>query len=449
MKRVYLTLASLVAPLVVVACASHSAPRAAATPPATRPVVVLPEPIIPVLAAQAVEPEVAAPTTQALPPVTQTLPTGHPDISQMKSGGMPGGMGAMGGAGGMPAMPAGHPDISKLKTSASTQPVMIGSISVRAVQGTPSGPAIGELPVVVELYQGENAIDKREAKLAADGTATLDAIPVGLGVTPVVRVTYKGVDYTTTGGQMDGQHPEQQIQVPVFETTEEQPAWTVHMQHVMLQPTTEGVGVMEMLAIENPSDKSWLGKLGPDNKRTTLVFSLPPGAKDVQLVGGFHECCVKIEGEKIINSMAFVPGVSQYRIAYTLPVGAGKAEFSLTTAAPVKHLMIFVPDDRSTVSAEGIASGGSADMGNGKTRFYKAADLAAGAVVKLNLTGITAAPTPAAAATELPAGHPAASANESGQAAKLVAGAGGLMIFVVGGFLVFLKAPKSSKKARA
>jgi hypothetical protein len=87
-------------------------------------------------------------------------------------------------------------------------------------------------------------------------------------------------------------------------------------------------------------------------------------------------------------------------------------------------------------------------MGNGKTRFYKAADLAAGSAVKLNITGITDAPTPAS--VEQPAaGHSAASAGESGQAAKLVAGAGGLMIFIVGGFLLFLKAPKSGKKARA
>jgi hypothetical protein len=91
-------------------------------------------------------------------------------------------------------------------------------------------------------------------------------------------------------------------------------------------------------------------------------------------------------------------------------------------------------------------------MGNGKTRFYKGADLAPGTKIKLNISGITASAEAAATAAPVEgtrASGAAVAGGESGQAAKVVAGAGGLMIFVVGGFLLFLKAPKSSKKARA
>jgi hypothetical protein len=270
-----------------------------------------------------------------------------------------------------------------------------------------------------------------------------------------VRVNYKGVDYETTGEVMDGSHASQQVQVPVYESTDSEPAWQIKMQHIMLQPTVEGVQVMEMLSVENPTDRAWTGKQlsatgGTDAaKPITTVFPLPAGATNVQLVGGFHECCVKTEGDRIVNSMPLVPGNTQFRIVYAVPVKDGKAELSLTTPAAIGHAMAFVPDDGSTVLAEGLEAGGVADMGNGKTRFYKGTDLPAGKMIKLSISGITT--TAATAATNGDGSGPAAArlpvgaAAGSGEIAKIVAGAGGLVIFVVGGMLLMIKSPKRAK----
>jgi hypothetical protein len=194
--------------------------------------------------------------------------------------------------------------------------------------------------------------------------------------------------------------------------------------------------------VENPTDRAWIGKAGADGKRTTTVFPLPAGAADVQLAGGFHDCCVKTESDRIVNSMPLVPGNSQFRIVYTVPVKDEKAELALTAPAPVGHVMAFVPDDGSTVTAEGLEAGGVANMGNGKTRFYKAKDLAAGATIKLSLSGITATVAPP---TNEPTEPTIGSAAASGQIAKLIAGAGGLVIFVVGGMLLLIKTPKRAK----
>jgi hypothetical protein len=320
-------------------------------------------------------------------------------------------------------------------------------VTVRAVQGTAGGPAIGELPVVVELLMGDQVIDTKKLKLAGDGTLRLDNIPLSMNVTPVVKVTYNGVEFTGHGGAMDASRAEQQIQVPVFETTESAPAWTVKMQHVMLEPTVEGVRVADMLAVENPTDRAWVGKAAADGKRRTLAFALPAGAKDVSFGGALHDCCTVVEDGKVFDSMALVPGVSQYRIGYTLPVNAGKADVAFTTVAPVKHLMVFVPDDGSSVKADGIGNAGVTDMGGGKTRFFRATDVAAGTSVKLSLSGITARATVTAAGTGTGAGvqAPTANAGSSAQTAKLIAGVGGLGIFVVGGMLLMFKAPKSKK----
>ena len=449
MKRLYLTLTSLVAPIAVAACASQPAAKLASAPE--------PAPMPSALVAAADAQPTTAPVLASAAPAASVnsgdLPSGHPDIAQMlEQRKQAKAKAKMNGE-----LPAGHPPISGMTAKATTpmqamqpgttQPAMFGTLVVRAVQGTTGGPAIGELPAVVELLMGDQPIDKKELKLAADGTLRLDSIPLSMNITPVVKVTYNGVEFTGQGGVMDGSHAEQQVQVPVFESTETAPKWTVKMQHVMLEPSVDGVRVMEMLAVDNPTDRAWIGTPpGVDGKRRTLAFSLPAGAKDISFGGALHDCCTTVEDGKVFDSMALVPGVSQYRIGYTLPVNNGKADIAFTTIAPVAHLMVFLPDDGTTVKADGIADGGVADMGGGKTRFYRAGDVAAGAVVKLNISGITARVTAKAGATGTPAARGATvTAGASAQTAKIVAGAGGLAIFVVGGMLLMLKAPKSKK----
>ena len=377
------------------------------------------------------------------------LPSGHPDISKMKAqgGGMPPGV-----ANGQ--LPAGHPDISQMRRQAASQPSLIGTVLVRAVQGTKNGPAIGAGAVVtLELYEQDQVLEKREGKLDETGAANFERLPIGMSTTPLAHVNYNGVEYEAVGQPLDPTHASQTVQVTAYESTDQQPAWQVKMQHLLIQPAAEGVSVMEMFAVENPTDRAWIGSGAPnaEGKRATTVFPLPAGAKDVQLAGGFHECCAKVEGDKVTNSMALVPGVSQFRIVYTVPVKDGKAELALSTPAAIGHLMAMLPDDGTTVSAVGLENGGTANMGNGITRFFKGENLKAGASFKLNISGITATTgqqAGASSATPAGAAGPAAATAMSGQMAKVLAGAGGLFIFVVGGMFLLVKGPKASKNAK-
>ena len=451
MKRIYLTLTSLVAPIAVAACASQQLQPVYKPEPAPAP---MPSALVATTAAPttAPSPVLASANTNA-----DDLPAGHPDIAQMLEQRK---QAARTKAKMNGELPAGHPPISGMTPKASapkqamqpgtTQPAMFGTLIVRAVQGTSGGPAVSELPATVELLMGDQVIDKKDLKLAKDGTLRLDNIPLSMNITPVVKISYNGVEFAGQGGVMDDTHAEQQVQVPVFESTETVPAWTVKMQHVMLEPTVEGVRVMEMLAVENPTDRAWVGTPpGADGKRRTITFAIPAGAKDVNFGGALHECCTSVEDGKVHDSMALVPGVSQYRIGYTIPVDKGNAELTFKTIAPVGHLMVFIPDDGSTVKAEGIGNSGVADMGGGKTRFYRATELAAGAAVKLSISGISARASATAAATGTSPARGGAvavsSRGASAQTAKLIAGAGGLAIFVVGGMLLMFKAPRSKK----
>ncbi|WP_428938350.1 hypothetical protein [Fontivita pretiosa] len=369
-----------------------------------------------------------------------SLPAGHPDISQMIKRSTSAG-GSAGSA--MPAgsnLPAGHPDISALQRqsrSATTQPTvsLTGVLSVRAIQGSAGGPAIGADPLVVEFYARGELIDKYEGKLDEAGCAVVNGIPLNLNPQPVVKVTHAGVEYTAVGEPMQSGSPRAEIQVPVYETTDQPPQWTVRMRHVMVSRGERGLEVLEMLAIDNPSDRTWLGTPIGEGQRATFTLSLPPGAQDIQMLGA-HGCCAKIEGNRLTNTMPLLPGTSQHQIAYVLPAENGTAEITVDSPVPLKHLMVFIPDDGTTVTPVGIEFTGSADMGRGgKTRFYKAANLQPQQQVKLTISGISIARA---------AGGATAASNAS-RAAKIVAGAGAAVIILFGVALLFIRtAPRKA-----
>ena len=220
-------------------------------------------------------------------------------------------------------------------------------------------------------------------------------MPVDQPVQPLVTITHAGADYSATGEVLDAEHPNQKVEVAVYESTEKAPAWSVKMRHVMVKSTPEAVQVTEMLAVDNPSDRAWLGNTDGKGGHTTFTIALPGGSKDVKLLSGSHDCCTTSADGKVTNAMPIVPGSSQYAISYVIPASGGKAELSITAPAAVGHLMVFVPEDSTTVTANGLNSLGTMPMENGqKMRCFMGMNLAAQQSVGVTISDLSKATPP-------------------------------------------------------
>jgi hypothetical protein len=305
---------------------------------------------------------------------------------------------------------------------------------VRAVQGTVGGPAIGSDEISVQVLRGDEVLGRIDTELSEQGLATIDGMPIGPRFHSLVTVKHAGVEYQAVASPGGGSS--QTITVTVYETTDKPVGWEVRMRHVMLQPTAEGVQVTDMLAIDNATDRAYVGVSGPDGSKTTFQLPLPANSTNVQLLGGFHDCCTKIENGRIINSMAIIPGTTQYRLVYTVPMTNGKAEITAAAPAITKNLIVFAPEDGTTITATGLESG-TANMGDRKTRFFKATAVPADQPVTLKISG-----TPTRSTAE-PAGpaRGAAAVSDLTQIAKVTAGLGGLLILLLGGAMLVRKAP--------
>jgi len=252
-------------------------------------------------------------------------------------------------------------------------------------------------------------------------------------------------------------HPEitkQSSGPPVYETTEIEPAWRVAVRHLIIQPADEHLHVTEVWAVHNPTNQIYIGapvesitpladeaqpKDANHPDRITMVLPLPAGSMQVQPGPGFHTCCVRTEGNKIISKMPMKPGVTEFRVDYMLLAEDGVFNLSLTTPAPTDHMMIFLPDDGSQVTVQGLETGDPFETGDQRYRMYSAKQLDAGATTSLVIQSLVA---DRQATTDADTG-----ASRSGTI-KYITG-GGVGLLALAGLFVLLRPTKKFRSVGA
>jgi hypothetical protein len=359
------------------------------------------------------------------------LPSGHPALPSQNPGGLPAGHPSLPQQN-TGSLPSGHPSIDG---SPSTRPAaQFGTLILRTYQGTQGASAVGEDPVAVEFYYRGQLVHKQAGKLDSTGTTVFQRIPLGTPCQPLIKVKHAGIEYAAVGEILHGYHPSSTIEMNVYEATDKQPAWSVQMRHLMIEPKPEGLAVIEMVAFQNPTDRSWLGAARPDGSRATFSIDLPAGATNVKLDGPSDG--IRIEKGAITAVTPMQPGTCQLQISYDVPAGRdGKVVLPITTPAAVGRLMCFVVDNGSIPTAEGLTSGGSQAMPNGlKNYMFSGNDLKAGQ--KATLTVVL--PKAAKASAE--------GGSSSAYIAKAVAAVGGGIVLVAGtGYVLFRPASTPAK----
>jgi hypothetical protein len=226
----------------------------------------------------------------------------------------------------------------------------------------------------------------------------------------------------------------------VYESTEQRPDWKIQMRHAIVQQVPGGVQVMEILLVENPADRTWVGVQAHqgDERRSTLILGLPEGLKELELMEGVTQDYASFDGKLLFNYDPLVPGVTRYQYRYFLPAQGGRVTLPIKAPAPTQQMMVMVPSDGVTVRAEGLTLRGEKRMGQGatamKAQSYGATDLKTDQVASLTIEGIADAPAAM--------GNMGGGGSGGGMSTPQVLGIVGVVaILSIGGTVVFLKKP--------
>lgn len=273
-----------------------------------------------------------------------------------------------------------------------------GSLVIRGIQGTKGAPEVGAVDVTVQFVRRDQVVHTMETRLDEHGMVVINDLPTGTGVRPLVRLKYAGVQYQNIGPAMDAAHTNIAMDVTVYETTDEAPEWRVAMRHVMVQPVQEGLGVSEMVVVENPGDRTWLG--GPANtegRRPVVQVLLPQNARDVHLDAGFHGwCCTQFADRELTVQMPLMPGRVSYRFSYIVPAASGREELEFGARGPCDHALLLTPESAGEVELLGVeAAPPEASKEMPGFRVFQAANVAKGAFFGVSMNSVALA-TPAA-----------------------------------------------------
>ena len=318
-----------------------------------------------------------------------SLPAGHPA--------MPGGMPPASGG----AMDAMHGAMGGGMGGAAS-----GAIRVNFSQGTKLGPVLGKDAVKVQLFAKGVSLKTYETAMDDKGVLELHDLPLDVAFQPIITVLHEGAEEQYVGPPVNKMQPMVEMDMKVYETTAEKPAWTIGLRDidvVAVDLGAQGAGLQftELLGGFNPSDRAWTGEAVGGTKRT-MTMPLAAEATDVQLGPGFAEAGATVVEGAIVRGKTMLPGAAQYVFGYTIPPRGGKVTATFTAPADTTLFAMYFPAGVKVESISGLelATPGGTNAAQNR-QLLKARAIKAGETVSVVFSGIKA-PVAATKAATLP-----------------------------------------------
>lgn len=231
-----------------------------------------------------------------------------------------------------------------------------GTVSGKVVNRTANAPAEG-VEVTLGSFVGDRQISSRPAKTGAEGNFSFD----GLEWTAAHRISivHGGVFYET--GKMVFK-PEQrgiEVSLPVYETRGDDAAIGIELNHLIVEPSREGVRVAEFVEFANRGNTAVVSDEKNGNS-ATLRFGVPAGAADVNFV---HNADLRqIPGrDGRFGYGPVLPGLKRVVFAYRIPFksgisGGSQAVFEKTLEYDTSSFVVIAPQSEG-IEVEGLDEG--------------------------------------------------------------------------------------------
>jgi len=278
-----------------------------------------------------------------------------------------------------------------------------GVITLRAINRTPNGGAIVNLPVTLRAYGANGEVLSRTATLDAEGFVAFNSLPIRADYFYQAELDYGGgrfyappVQFPITGSQAISNF------LPVFETTADPGALSISEMHVFVQSIApDAVTIAEFYWFDNAGDRAYIGEAEQNGRRRTLKLSVPKEAQNIRFDGlGLGQRFFR-EGDVIYDTDTVVPGqrAAQVTMLYELPYRDGRL-IERTVFYPTQRADVIVPELSGpgtpfTVTGNLVSEGVQPLSSGNVAVFANGRPLAAGESFRFELRGNPMARPPA------------------------------------------------------
>ena len=261
-----------------------------------------------------------------------------------------------------------------------------GVLTGTVVNGTAGGGSTEGLEVVLRAFQGqEQRTERRTTVTDTDGAFRFEGLETGEDWAYLVRVTYRGVSYSSGLLSFAEGQGELSAEVPVYETTTDSTQTTVERAHIFLSFLEDRLTATELYVFQNPTDRTYVGIDEVDGRRWTAKFLLPEGGQDLALDDGtLGGRFLSIDGG-FVDTEPQWPGTTQVLFSYTVDCPGGWCDLSRRLMQPTANLNVLVEEVGATVESQDLAIEGKREAEGRAYLNYVARAVGAGEQIDLRV----------------------------------------------------------------
>ena len=265
-----------------------------------------------------------------------------------------------------------------------------GRIFGQLLDGTESNTPIAGQSVTLQIAQGDNARDLTSVKTDAHGTFAFNGLATDKTLNYALFTRYQGAQYYTDLINLSSK-PVQQINLTAYEATTSSAKIAIVQATVLLHQPGAQAGVLsisEVVFFKNLGTYTYVGSLdASQGKPNALLFTLPPGARNVSLSKGFDGYQAIQVDQGFATDAALPPGTSQFIFSFELPYTTSNYNFRYEVIYPTVQLSLLVPPDLN-VNSSTLTSAGLITADQHPYRLFQAKDLLAGVHIQTQLQGL-------------------------------------------------------------
>jgi len=266
-----------------------------------------------------------------------------------------------------------------------------GEVSGKIVDQNLGAPVTGVQEVMLHIWDANNTdINMLHASSAADGSFLFTGVDMQAQYVYGVMAIFDGVTYLSQVIPPNDGSNELQLDLPVYETTQDLSTVQVDQMHVLFNFAPDGLELTEIYAVSNSGQRTVKDATKLDDGKTaTLRYPLQADAdyiffqpdesdRFVKFAGGFGDTAALLPDEQ----------GSRFAVQYMVPY-AGQREYDYTAPVNIKAMNFLLPQNSGVqLKGEGLTGPEPVNSEAGKSyELYSVAGLAVGQTIHVSISG--------------------------------------------------------------
>ena len=266
-----------------------------------------------------------------------------------------------------------------------------GRIDGQLINGTRgAGPPSG-VTVTVHVLRDRAKIGEQLVQTDDGGGFHLEGLSTGPGAVYFPIVEYGGAAYFPERPIVLDQAPEQRVEIRVFEPTNLDDAIAFDRANMLITAVNPGaLTVLEMGAVVNGADRTYVGTAAGDGPPATLRFALPRGASEVTPQAGLPPAALVGTADGFFSTNPILPGRHELALSYQVPFEGSTLDIAKRLEYPTAAFNLYVPATAVSVVSPQLTAAGTSEMGGQRYQVYGAQGLPGGSQIALRFSGLPA-----------------------------------------------------------